>query len=98
MTDKVLWSQCCLGEIHAKHRYKFKKKSESFLKDLTKNLILKNDVSGKPLKNEGNETWTIAQQEWKQYKNYKIAFIGFKEKTAMCFGSLCGAEEDLRQI
>lgn len=65
VTDKVFWSQCCLGEIRAKHRYRFKKKSESFLKDLTKNLVLKNDVSGKPLKkkNEGNETWTIAQQE-----------------------------------
>lgn len=63
MTDKLLWSQCCLGEIRAKHRYRSKKKSESFLKDLTKNLVLQNDVSGKPLKNEGNETCTIAQQE-----------------------------------
>lgn len=48
-TDKLLWSQCCLGEIHTKHR--FKRKSESLLKELTKNLILRNDVSGKPLKN-----------------------------------------------
>lgn len=63
MTDKLLWSQCYLGEVRAKRRYRFKKKSESFLKDLTKNLVLKNDVSGKPLKNEGNETWIIAQQE-----------------------------------
>lgn len=53
-TDKLLWSQCCLGEIRTKHR--FKKKSESLLKDLTTNLVLKNDVSGKPLKRENNET------------------------------------------
>lgn len=63
MTDKLLWSQCSLGEIRAKHRYRFKKISESFLKDLTKNLVLKNDVPGKPLKNEGNENCAIAQQE-----------------------------------
>lgn len=62
MTDKSLWSQCCLGEIPTKPRYRFKRKSESLLKDLPKNLVLKNDVSGKPLKDEGNETCTIAQQ------------------------------------
>ena len=60
-TVELLWSQRCLGEIRTKH--KFKKKSESLLKDLTKNLVLKNDVSGKPLKNEGNGTCTVAYQE-----------------------------------
>lgn len=68
------------------------------LKDLTKNLVLKNDVSGKPLKNEGNETCPIAQQEWKQYQNYVIVFIGFKKGTAMCFGYVCWAGEGLRQL
>lgn len=74
--------------MHTKHR--FKRKSESLLKDLTKNLVLKSDVSGKPLRNEGNENCIIAQNKWKQYTDYMIVFIGFKKGTALWFEMCVG--------
>lgn len=52
-----------------------------FAKGLNQEPGLENDVSGKPLKNEGNEAYTIAQYKWKQYKIYMIVFIGFKKET-----------------
>lgn len=58
MTDKSLRSQCRLEGIRTKHR--FQKKSESLLKDLTTNPVLRSNVSGKPLKPENNETCTVS--------------------------------------
>ena len=52
-----------LGRDSYKAQIQIQEEIRIFSKGLFENLVLKNDVSGKPLKNEGNETCVIAQQE-----------------------------------
>lgn len=62
-----------------------------FAKDLPKNLVLQNDVSGKPFRKEGNEH-SPSQPQWKQFKHSVIVFIGFGKGPAVDL-EMCWAGE-----
>lgn len=52
ITDKSLWSQYCLGE---KHKVQIQEEITGLAKGLNQEPVLRSDVSGKPLKTEGNK-------------------------------------------